>query len=227
MIHPRRDCRSSSVYITCSTAIALVYAFAAGLKTIAHFDLGWQWIVEHHQIPSTEVFTYTAAGQPWIYPVGSGLLFYGLYLLGGYALRQADALATHSQLIAEWAAMPLKWAQILSGLSPRDPQEFYVLLLILISGYTDRLKRHSSRSTGRRTVFGGNRSSLSIMSSWRISRMDVPVPGIGSEICHARFSLKRRRSACCRPMPRHGSSSRVSMTGPDGIKPRISCARMP
>ena len=72
-------------------AVALVYALSAGLKTIAEFDLGWQmatgrWIVQHHQIPSTEVFSYTAAGQPWIYPVGAGLLFYGLFLLGGYAL---------------------------------------------------------------------------------------------------------------------------------------------
>ncbi|MGA2132865.1 MAG: tetratricopeptide repeat protein [Bryobacteraceae bacterium] len=72
-------------------AAAVIYAFLAGLKTIAEFDLGWQmatgrWIAQHHQIPSTDVLSYTAAGQPWIYPVGSGLLFYGLFLLGGYAL---------------------------------------------------------------------------------------------------------------------------------------------
>lgn len=72
-------------------AAALVYAFVSGFRTIAEFDLGWQmatgrWIVQHLQIPSTEVFSYTAAGQPWTYPVGSGLVFYGLYLLGGYAL---------------------------------------------------------------------------------------------------------------------------------------------
>jgi len=72
-------------------AAALVYAFVAGLKTITEFDLGWQlatgrWIAQHHQIPSTDVFSYTVAGHPWIYPVGSGLLFYGVFLLGGYAL---------------------------------------------------------------------------------------------------------------------------------------------
>jgi tetratricopeptide (TPR) repeat protein len=72
-------------------ATAVIYAFLAGLKTIAEFDLGWQmatarWIVEHHQIPSTDVLSYTAGGQPWIYPVGSGLIFYGLFLLGGYAM---------------------------------------------------------------------------------------------------------------------------------------------
>jgi len=72
-------------------ATAVVYAFLAGLRTVAEFDLGWQmatarWIVQHRQIPSTDVLSYTAAGQPWIYPVGAGLVFYGLFLLGGYAL---------------------------------------------------------------------------------------------------------------------------------------------
>jgi len=55
------------------------------------YDLGWQmatgrWIVQHRQIPSSDVFSYTAQGQPWIYPVGSGLFFYAAYLIGKYAL---------------------------------------------------------------------------------------------------------------------------------------------
>ncbi len=72
-------------------AIALVYAFIAGFRTVADPDFGWQiatgrWVAQHHKIPSTEIFSYTANGQPWIYPVGSALLFYGIYVLGGYAL---------------------------------------------------------------------------------------------------------------------------------------------
>jgi tetratricopeptide (TPR) repeat protein len=71
--------------------VAIGYAFLAGLRTLTVTDLGWQlatarWIVQHHEIPSTDVFSYTAQGQPWVYPVGSGLLFYGAYLLGGYTL---------------------------------------------------------------------------------------------------------------------------------------------
>ncbi len=71
--------------------LALIYSFIAGLRTIADFDLGWQmatgrWIVQHHQIPSTEVFSYTAAGQPWVYPVGAGIIFYFVFLIGGYKL---------------------------------------------------------------------------------------------------------------------------------------------
>jgi hypothetical protein len=70
---------------------AIGYAFLAGTRSLSEYDLGWllatgRWIAQHHQIPSTDVFSYTAQGQPWIYPVGSSLIFYGGYLVGGYAL---------------------------------------------------------------------------------------------------------------------------------------------
>jgi hypothetical protein len=72
-------------------AIALIYAFLAGLRTLSDFDLGWQlatgrWLAQHHHISSTDVFSYTAQGEPWIYPIGTGLLLYAAYLLGGYGL---------------------------------------------------------------------------------------------------------------------------------------------
>lgn len=72
-------------------AVALVYALLAGLRTISEYDLGWQmatgrWIVQHHSIPRTDVLSYTAYGQPWTYPVGTGLVFYAAYLIGGFAL---------------------------------------------------------------------------------------------------------------------------------------------
>lgn len=72
-------------------AIALAYAFVAGLRTVADYDIGWQlatgrWLVRHHHVPFTDVFSYTAQGQPWTYPVGAGLFFYAAYVVGGYAL---------------------------------------------------------------------------------------------------------------------------------------------
>ncbi len=79
--------------------VALAYAILAGLHTLQDFDLGWQlatgrWVVQHHQTFSTDVFSYTAAGQPWIYPVLSGIVFYLTYLAGGYAqLSWLGALA--------------------------------------------------------------------------------------------------------------------------------------
>ena len=72
-------------------AIALIYAFLAGLRTVSDPDTFWQlatgrWVTQHHQVFSTDVFSYTAQGQPWIYPVGSSLFLYWTYLIGGYAL---------------------------------------------------------------------------------------------------------------------------------------------
>jgi len=71
--------------------VAVAYALLAGLHTLQDFDLGWQlatgrWVVQHRHVFSTDVFSYTAAGQPWIYPVLSGTAFYLAYLAGGYAL---------------------------------------------------------------------------------------------------------------------------------------------
>jgi tetratricopeptide (TPR) repeat protein len=79
--------------------LALSYALLAGLRTVSDFDLGWQLatgrtLVEHHQIPRVELFSYTAHGNEWIYPPFSGAIFYLLYLVGGYsALSWLGALA--------------------------------------------------------------------------------------------------------------------------------------
>lgn len=71
--------------------LALLYALAAGLRTLGDFDLGWQlatgrWIVQHGRIPLTDVFSYTAAGTEWIYPGLSQILLYLAYVIGGYGL---------------------------------------------------------------------------------------------------------------------------------------------
>lgn len=71
--------------------VALVYAFAAGLRTVQDFDLAWQmatarWVLQHHHVPSTDVLSYTMPGQPWIYPLGGAVLFYLAFLLGGFGL---------------------------------------------------------------------------------------------------------------------------------------------
>ena len=97
--------------------VALAYAFLAGLRTLTVTDLGWQlatarWIVQHLQIPSTEIFSYTAQGQPWVYPVGSALLFYGAYLVGNYALLswlQAAACAGTVALLLRIMKFPASW----------------------------------------------------------------------------------------------------------------------
>ncbi len=71
--------------------LALTYGFLSGCRRVEDPDLGWQlatgrWIVQHHQIPSVDVLSFTAQGKPWIYPIGSELIFYAAYVLGGYTL---------------------------------------------------------------------------------------------------------------------------------------------
>jgi len=81
-------------------AIVVGYALLGSLHPVYGDDLFFllndaRWFVEHHEIPSVDHFSYTAQGQAWIYPVGGGLLFYGLWLIGGYAsLSWFAALAT-------------------------------------------------------------------------------------------------------------------------------------
>jgi tetratricopeptide (TPR) repeat protein len=73
------------------SALALIYALFAGLRTVGDPDLGWQlatgrWIVQHRAIPATDILSYTAQGREWIYPALSQLVLYSSYQLGGYSL---------------------------------------------------------------------------------------------------------------------------------------------
>lgn len=83
---------STARYVFWPLAVAAItYAFLAGFHTLQDFDLGWQlasgrWVVGHHRVFSVDVFSYTALGQPWIYPVLSGAFFYASFVVGGYAL---------------------------------------------------------------------------------------------------------------------------------------------
>lgn len=82
---------SAELAFLISSLFVIGYALLAGFRSLTEFDLGWllatgRWIVEHHQIPSMDVFSYTAQGQPWVYPAGSALLLYLVYLIGGAAL---------------------------------------------------------------------------------------------------------------------------------------------
>jgi len=70
--------------------VALAYAFLAGFHTVDDLDLGWQmatarYILQHHHFPSTTLFNYTVPDHTFLYPAFSGIVFYLIYLLGGYA----------------------------------------------------------------------------------------------------------------------------------------------
>jgi tetratricopeptide (TPR) repeat protein len=70
--------------------LVLAYAFVAGLRTVADFDVGWllamgRYLATHHQVPRTDFLSYTAYGAPWIYPSFGGALLYLAYAAAGFA----------------------------------------------------------------------------------------------------------------------------------------------
>jgi len=70
--------------------LVLLSAFCAGSHTVADYDMGWhlatgRYVVQHHQIPRTDVLSFTSAGKPWAYPPFAGVLFYLTYVAFGYA----------------------------------------------------------------------------------------------------------------------------------------------
>ena len=86
---------------------SLAYAFCAGFRTIGDFDFGWQiaigrFVAQHHQVPHTDVLTYTVPGTEWLYPPLAGVVFYLIFLLGGYTalswLLATVAVATTAAL---------------------------------------------------------------------------------------------------------------------------------
>ena len=127
-------------------AIALIYALFAGLRTVGDPDLGWQlatgrWITQHRSIPFTDVLSYTAVGHEWVYPVLSQLIFYWLFLLGGYSLLSwfsaAACVATTAVLLRGHTiarclavlAVPL----IASRTAPRAEMFSQLLFVVFVS----------------------------------------------------------------------------------------------
>jgi len=54
-------------------SLVLLSALCAGLHTVGDSDMGWhlatgRWVVEHGQVPRTDVLSFPAAGTPWMYP---------------------------------------------------------------------------------------------------------------------------------------------------------------
>jgi tetratricopeptide (TPR) repeat protein len=70
--------------------LVLISALCAGLHTVSDYDMGWhlatgRYVVQHHQIPRTDVLSFTSVGKPWAYPPFAGVLLYLTYSAFGYA----------------------------------------------------------------------------------------------------------------------------------------------
>ena len=69
--------------------LVLLTAFCAGLHTVGDSDMGWhlatgRWVVEHRQVPRTDVLSFTSVGTPWTYPPFAGVLLFLIYSSFGY-----------------------------------------------------------------------------------------------------------------------------------------------
>jgi hypothetical protein len=57
------------IYIAFAFCALIIIAFAC--KTLIEPDIWWQittgeWILQHHQVPKTDILSYTYAGEPWV-----------------------------------------------------------------------------------------------------------------------------------------------------------------
>jgi len=70
--------------------LAVVYAALACLRTVGDLDMGWhlatgRYFIQHHEVPSTDVLSYTSPGAPFLYPPFAGAILYVVYQFAGYA----------------------------------------------------------------------------------------------------------------------------------------------
>jgi hypothetical protein len=141
------------------SAVALTYAFLAGLRTVSDYDVFWQlatgrWVAQHHTIFSTDVFSYTAQGQPWIYPVGSGLLFYAAFLTGGYGLLSwlgaIACVGTIAFLLRRGSAITAALAIIaVSAIAARTAPRADMFTVVLFAAFLSILWEQYETGTGK------------------------------------------------------------------------------
>ncbi len=185
--------------------VALAYAFLAGLRTVSDPDLFWQlatgrWVAQHHHTFSTDVFSYSAAQQPWIYPAGSGLLLYAAYLLGGYSLLSwigaAASCGTVALLLRRGNAVTAGIAIIaLPLIASRTAPRAEMFTVILFAAYLSIL--WENHQTGRARLW-----LLSLlMLAWVnlhlgfLAGLAAIVGFIGLEFLEMVFGSVRRRNA--------------------------------
>ena len=142
--------------------IVFVAIFTMAVRVPADTDTWWhlssgQYIVENLTIPTTDPFSYTKFGQPWIdHGWLAQIFWYGLYSLGGWALV-ALALAT-LVTTAFWfvwkqieanvfiAALSMVLGAIVSSVVWAARPQMVTFLLVAITAYLlDRYKRHNGR----------------------------------------------------------------------------------
>ena len=208
---------------------ALLYAFLAGFRTVSDLDTGWQlatgrWVVQHHQVPSADVLSYTAPGKHWIYPVGAGVVFYFAFLAGGYALLSwisaAACAGTIALLLRRCSAVSAAIAILAVPLiAERTPPRADMFTVVLFAAFLSIL--WENYDTGRAAlwllpwlmllwvnVHFGFAAGLGLMLAYA-----------GTEILESIFGVERRRAAVQRlrrAWPWLGATAIVTLLNPWG-----------
>lgn len=189
-------------------AIALIYAFLAGLRTVSDPDSFWQlasgrWIAQHQRVFSTEIFSYTAQGQAWIYPAGSELFLYGMYVIGGYALLSwvgAFACAGTVALLlrrgsAATAAIAIISVSIIAGRTAPRADMFTV---VIFAAFLSLLWENYKTGKGRLWLLP------LLMIAWVnchlgfVAGLGLVVAFAGIDLLEMLFAGERRRAAIAR-----------------------------
>lgn len=143
-------------------AILFIAIFTMAVRVPADTDTWWhlssgQYIVEHLTIPTTDPFSHTKFGQPWIdHGWLAQVFWYGLYALGGWALV---ALALAALVTAAFwfiwkqieanvfiAALSMVLGAIVSSIVWAARPQMVTFLLVAMTAYLlDRYKRHNGR----------------------------------------------------------------------------------
>jgi tetratricopeptide (TPR) repeat protein len=142
------------------TALAVVYALLACLRTVGDFDTGWhlatgRYLLQHHAIPATDVLSYTSPGAPWLYPPFAGALLYAVFQAFGYA-----GLSWFSVLAAAVLAGYLLWRAL-----PQAGLAAPVLLALAVPSLAYRL-------TPRADLFTTLFFALFLTELWRFHRAE-------------------------------------------------------
>jgi tetratricopeptide (TPR) repeat protein len=203
-LSPRESPLARRLFLVLS-AVALIYAFLAGLRTVEDFDLGWQmatgrWVIQHHQIPSVDVLSYTMPGQPWVYPIGGTILFYLAYVLGGFALISwigaAACVGTVALLLRRGSAVSAAIAIISVPLiAARTTPRADMFTVVLFAAYLSLL--WENYRTGRARLWW----LPLLMIAWVnlhfgfASGIALVVAYVAAELLETVFGAERRRAA--------------------------------
>jgi tetratricopeptide (TPR) repeat protein len=140
------------------TIFAVGYAVFACLHTVGDFDTGWhlatgRYLLQHREIPSTDVLSYTSPGEPWLYPPFAGALLYGVFHTFGYA-----GLSWFSVLAAALLAAYLLWRAL-----PKANLAATVLLVFAVPSLAYRM-------TPRADLFTTLFFAVYLVELWRFHR---------------------------------------------------------